>query len=131
MRLCDLLILLLCIDYAFLTCNQDTDGMNVKKSDCLSRKVGEHEVAEDKRHNPDTCCLITTSGELGDQTIVKSYCAALEKEKATELEKENNEKYKSLGTTTIECEDTSKSSTSQSTSTYIRYDLISFLLLLF
>ncbi len=134
-----LLILFLCIDYAFLTCDLDTDNMDVKKSDCLSRNVGENEVPEEQSHTPNTCCLITTSGTIGDQTIVQSYCAALEKEKASDLEKERNEKYKSLGTTTIECEDTSKlsdSTASQSSdsttsqSTYIRYGLISFLLLL-
>ena len=62
MKLYALLIVLLCIDYAFLTCYLDTDWMDVKKSDCLKREVGEYEVPEEDSHNPDTCCLISTSG---------------------------------------------------------------------
>ena len=129
MKLYALLIVLLCIDYAFLTCYLNTDGMDVKKSDWLNREVGEYEVPEEDSHNPDTCCLISTSGQLGGQTIDKSYCAALEKAKASELEKERNDLYGALGTTTIVCEETSKSSNSTLQSTFIRYDFISFLLL--
>ena len=129
MKLYILIILLICIDYAFLDCQLSSDGMNVEKSVCLGRKVGDNETPEIATHTPDTCCLISTSGTVSGQTINKSYCAALEKAKASELEKERNDLYGALGTTTIVCEETSKSSNSTSQSTFIRYDFISFLLL--
>ena len=143
------ILLIICIDYAISDCVLTSDDMNVEKSVCLKRKVGEKEVSEEKDHNPNTCCLVTTSGKVGDQPYVQSYCAALEKEKVSELEKIRNEKYANLGTTKIECEDSSatdssKSSSSTKTSnstkssnsaktfqsTFIRYELISILLLL-
>ena len=116
MKFFALFILLICIDYAFLDCVLQTDGMDVEKSECLKRKVGENEDSEESTHTPDTCCLITTSGKLGDQTVVKSYCAALEKGKAADLEKERNEKYANLGTTKIECEESAVSTTSPASS---------------
>ena len=137
MKLYILFILLICIDYAFLDCKLSSDGMKVEKSVCLGRKVGDNETPEEATHTPDTCCLISTSGTIGGQTIDKSYCAALEKGKASDFEKENNEKYGSLGTTKIECEDSSVSSdsekssnSSKSDSPFIRFEFISFLFLL-
>ena len=134
MKLYILIILLICIDYAFLDCQLSSDGMNVEKSVCLGRKVGDNETPEVATHTPDTCCLISTSGTVSGQTINKSYCAALEKAKASDFEKENNEKYGSLGTTKVECEDSSaatkSSNSSESDSPFIRFGLISFLFLL-
>ena len=63
------------------------------------------------------------------------FYSALEKAKASDFEKENNEKYGSLGTTKVECEDSSaatkSSNSSKSDSPFIRFGLISFLFLLF
>ena len=110
------ILLIICIDYAILDCVLTSDDMNVEKSVCLKRKVGDNEVSEETDHNPNTCCLVTTSGKVGDQPYVQSYCAALEKEKVSELEKIRNEKYANLGTTKIECEDSSATDSSKSSS---------------
>ena len=127
-------ILFICIDYALLECDQNGDDTNVEKSVCLKRKVGDNEISEEEDHNPNTCCLVTTSGTLGGQTVTKSYCGAFEKAKVSELEKKRNEKYGNLGSTKIECEESTSSKSSNSAkifqSKFIRYELISFLLLL-
>ena len=58
------ILLIICIDYAISDCVLTSDDMNVEKSVCLKRKVGENEVSEEKDHSPNTCCLVTTSGKV-------------------------------------------------------------------
>ena len=73
------LIFLIFFNYIYPTCYAIGDGDNVKKDDCLERKVDGD--SGPVGHTPDTCCYSESSYKASGQKYSTSYCSAFEKSK--------------------------------------------------
>ena len=123
------LIFLIFITYINSSCYAIGDGENVKKDECLKRKVGNE--SGPAGHTADTCCLFETSGKLNGVKETSSFCGAYEKSKVPDYMKtyeKAQEAYKkaseALGVTDIKY-------SLDCSSSYIKFGFIVLFLILF
>lgn len=123
------LIFLIFITYINSSCYVYGDGDNVKKDECLKRKV-ENESGP-AGHTADTCCLFETSGKYNGVKETNSICGAYEKSKVLDYikaYKKAQEAYKkaseALGVTDIKY-------SLDCSSSYIKFGFIVLFLILF
>ena len=124
------LIFMICIIYIYPTCWAIGDGDNVKKEDCLKRKV-EGDSAAVTGHTPDTCCYSEESYTFGGQKVSESGCLAFEKSKVEDYLKSYKKQwdltkkaYKALGYGDINFD-------LDCSSSYIKFGLMDLILILF